>query len=74
MLNYSLPKRVINKAVNIGSTDDEDSQTITLYFIELIIIFSNIIKYYKIINKSKDSSRSIALLLVIYNRIRSYFP
>ena len=73
MLNYSLPKRVINKAVNIGSTDDQDSQTITLYFIKLIIIFSNIIKYYKIINKSLDSSRSEALLLIINHRIRSYY-
>ena len=73
MLNYSLPKRVINKAVNIGSTNDQDSQTITLYFINIIIIFSNIIKYYKIINKSIDFSRSEALHLVIYNRIRSYY-
>ena len=47
MINYSLPKRVINKAVNIGSTDDQDSQTITLYYIKLIIIFSNMIIYYK---------------------------
>ena len=71
MLNYSLPKRVIKKAVNIGSTDDQDSQTITLYFIKLIIIFSNMIIYYKIIIKLLDSPRSEALLLVIYNRIRS---
>lgn len=71
MLNYSLPKRVINKAVNIGSTDDQDSQTITLYFIKLIIIFSNMIIFYKIIIQYIDSSRSEALLLVIYNRLRS---
>ena len=58
MLNYSLPKRVINKAVKIGSTDDQDSQTITLYFIKLIIIFSNMFIYYKIIIEYLDSSRS----------------